>query len=135
MRRREFITLVGGAAAWPLASRAQQGDRMRRIGVLPQFGEADQVNQAGILTFREELAKLGWVEGRNLRIDVRLAGTDAGRIHALAAEMVSLAPDVIVTAGGAVTREVQHLTQTIPIVINGAGDPGATGFVHNIAHP
>jgi putative ABC transport system substrate-binding protein len=136
MRRREFITLLGGAtAAWPLAARAQQSEQMRRIGVLPPFNEADQVNRVDIPAFRQGLAKLGWVEGRNLRIDVRFPGTDADRIRALAAELVSLAPDVIVTAGGAGTRELQRQTQTIPIVITGAGDVSANGVVKNIAHP
>jgi putative ABC transport system substrate-binding protein len=135
MRRRDFISLVGGAATWPLAVRAQQTGGTRRVAVLTQFSEADQVNQIAISTFRDGLAKLGWVEGRNVRIDARSSGTDADHIHALAAELVSLVPDVIVTAGGTPAREMQHQTQTIPIVITGAGDPVANGLVRDISHP
>jgi putative ABC transport system substrate-binding protein len=126
MKRREFITLLGGAAAWPRAARAQQLERMRRVGVL---------TQGTILAFREELAKLGWVEGHNLRMDLRVTGTDADRIHAYAAELASLAPDVIVTDTLVGTRELQHQTSTIPIVVTGAGDPGVNRFVKDIAHP
>jgi putative ABC transport system substrate-binding protein len=136
MRRREFITFVGGAAAaWPVAARAQQPQRVRRIGVLAGFAEADQVRQANIVAFREELAKLGWVEQRNLRIDLRFGGEDAERIHAYAAELVSLAPEVIVTNGGAATRELQQQTQTVPIVITGAGANVANDIVKHIARP
>jgi putative ABC transport system substrate-binding protein len=136
MRRRDIIRLVaGGAAAWPLAARAQQTGRMRRIGVLVQFTEADYVSQGDIPAFREALAKLGWVEDRNLRLDVRFAGADPERIRFLAAELVASAPDVIVITGGEATREMQHQTQTIPIVVTGAGDPGANGIIRNIAHP
>jgi putative ABC transport system substrate-binding protein len=136
MRRREFITLLGStAAAWPLAGRAQQPGRMRRVGVLAQFTEADYVSQGDIPAFREALAKLGWVEERNLRLDVRFAGADPERIRILAAELVAFAPDVIVIAGGEATREMQRQTRTIPIVVTGAGDPGANGIIRNIAHP
>jgi putative ABC transport system substrate-binding protein len=136
MRRRDFITLLGGAAAgWPLAAGAQQGERLRRIGVLPQFSEADLLNLPDLPVFREALAKLGWAEDRNLRIDVRFAGADAERIQALATELVALAPDVLVAAGGVATRELQRQTKTIPIVFTGAGDPNANGLVGNIARP
>src|SRR6516225_9462960 len=108
IRRRDFITLLGGAAAWPVAARAQQGERMRRNGVLPQLSEADQVNLPDLQVFRETLAKLGWAEDRNLRVDIRFAGADAEVIRALAAELVALAPDVLVTLGGAATRELQR---------------------------
>jgi len=135
MRRRDFITLLGAATAWPLAVRAQQGDRVRRIGVLLQFTEADYLSQGDLPAFREALAKLGWVEDRNLQIDVRFGGADAERIQILAAELVKLAPDVIVAGGGAATRTAQHQTQVIPIVITAAGDPTANGILKNIAHP
>jgi putative ABC transport system substrate-binding protein len=132
MKRRDFITLAGGAVAWPLAARAQQGDRVRRIGVLPQLVEADSFDD--LAAFREALAKLGWIEDRNLRVDVRF-GVDPERIRTVAAELVDLAPDVIVTAGAVTTREMQRQTQTIPIVIAGVGDPSANGIIKNIAHP
>src|SRR6266404_6992156 len=130
MRRREFITLLGGSAAWPIAVRAQQGERVRRIGMLTASGEFQAT-----AAFRDGLAKLGWVEARNLRIDVRFGGDDADRIRAYAAELVSLAPDVIVTGTVAVTRAVQQQTQTIPIVITGAADPVANGIVRSLARP
>jgi len=132
MKRRDFITLAGGAVAWPLAALAQQGDRVRRVGVLPQLVEADSFDD--LAAFREALAKLGWIEDRNLRVDVRF-GVDPERIRTVAAELVDLAPDVIVTAGAVTTREMQRQTQTIPIVIAGVGDPSANGIIKNIAHP
>jgi putative ABC transport system substrate-binding protein len=135
MRRREFITLLGGvAAAWPLAARAQQEERVRRVGVL-LGGENDQADQAIIAAFRDGLAKLGWAEQRNLRIDLRFGGGDATRFRAYAAELVSLAPEVIVTSGGAATRAVQRQTQTIPIVFTGAGSSVDGGLVTDLARP
>ena len=96
MRRREFITLIGGTAAgWPLAARAQQAERVRRIGVLAHVAESDPVYQGWVASFRDALAKLGWIEGRNLRIDYRWAGDDAGKLPAYAAELVALAPDAL----------------------------------------
>ena len=92
IRRREFITLLGGAAAWPLVARAQQGDRVRRVGVLVPYVQADQEAQARGQAFRQTLADLGWVEGRNLRMDVRWAGTDIARQRSQARELVGLAP-------------------------------------------
>jgi len=135
VKRREFITLLGGAAAWPLGARAQQGERVRRVGMLHGATELDKSTSDRISVFREGLAKLGWVEPRNLRIDLRFAGGEAGRIRAGAAELVSLAPDAIVTATGAATRELQRQTQTIPIIITGAGDPSDTQIVKNISRP
>jgi putative ABC transport system substrate-binding protein len=132
MRRRDFMTLLGSAAAaWPVAARAQQG--VRRVGGLVGFSEADR--QEVVVALRDELAKLGWVEQRNLRLDIRYTGGDADRIHALATDLMSLSPEVIVTSGGAEMREAQLQTRTVPIVISGAGDPGVSGFVKNIAHP
>jgi putative tryptophan/tyrosine transport system substrate-binding protein len=136
MRRRSFITLLGGAAvAWPLAAKAQQGGRLRRVGVLTSGTERDQVSQAQIAAFRNGLAKVGWVEARNLRIDLRFGGGDANDIRAYAAELVNLAPDVIVASGNAATRAFQQQTQTIPIVITGVGDALANGIVKSIARP
>jgi hypothetical protein len=121
MRRREFIVGLGSAAACPVAARAQQGERVRRVGVLVP-GAEDQAYQARIDAFRDGLAKLGWIEDRNLRIDVRFGGNDASRIRAYAMELTSLAPDAVVTQSGLVTREMQQQSRTIPIVITGAGD-------------
>jgi putative ABC transport system substrate-binding protein len=135
MHRRDFITLLGGAASWPVAARAQQRERMRRIGVLSFLEEIDQISEAQITALREELARLGWVEGRNLRIDLRFSGGVSDRIRAYAAELVSLAPEAIVTDSLESTRAVQQQTRSIPIVITAAGDPAVNGLVKNIAHP
>jgi hypothetical protein len=97
MKRRKFITLVGGAAAWPLVARAQQGDRMRRIGVLMGFAESDREGQAFVAAFREGLQKLGWVGGRNIRIDARWAAGDTGLMQRFAKELVALQPDLILS--------------------------------------
>src|SRR5215467_11861792 len=126
MKRRHFITLVAGAAAWPLAARAQQGERVRRIGWLNARFES--LSQADKAYFQKTLAKLGWIEGRNLRIDLRFAADDPDHIRAFAMELVGLAPDVIVTGAAFVTRAVQQQTQTIPIVFTGGGDPVAIGL-------
>jgi putative ABC transport system substrate-binding protein len=135
MKRRDFITLLGGSAVvWPIAARAQQGQRARRIGMLASGTENDQASQAYIGAFRDGLAKLGWDEAHNLRIDLRFS-RDVERIRANAAELVSLAPDVIVTTTDAATRAVQQQTQTIPIVITGVGDPVASGLVKSFARP
>ena len=133
MRRREFLTLLGGAAAaWPIAARAQQGERMRRIGVLSAASEDDQ---AGLANLRAVLAQLGWVEGRNLQIDLRFGSEDTGRFRTYEAELVSLAPEAIITDTAATTRAVQQKTQTIPIVITAAGDPVRIGLVKSLARP
>jgi hypothetical protein len=129
IRRREFITLLGGAAAWPLAARAQQNDRVRRVGAL--FGGSAQP----IAWFRERLAMLGWVEGGNLRMDYRLADGDPDRIAAYAEELVNLRPDLIFAMNGPAARAVQQRTAVIPIVFVGTGDPASNGLVGNIAHP
>ena len=133
--RREFITLLGGvAAAWPLAARAQQGERMRRIGILLGASENDRDEQANLGAFREELATLGWVEGSNLRIDLRFGVGDPERLRNYAAELVGLAPDVIFAVGGAPTSALEQHTQTIPIVFRGP-DPVDAGLVRNNARP
>src|SRR5262245_24961960 len=109
MRRREFITLLGGAAAaWPLAAGAQQDGRVRRIGLLSSSGENDPGSRGQRTAFREALAKLGWSEGRNLQTEIRFGDGDLDRIRAYAAELVRLAPDMIVTSSGAATRVVQQ---------------------------
>jgi ABC-type uncharacterized transport system substrate-binding protein len=136
MQRREFITLLGGtAAAWPLAARAQQDGRVRRIAAL--LGEAPTERaSASFPAFREAIAKLGWIEGRNLRIDLRAGASDPNQIRAAAAELVGLAPDAIVTSTVAATRAMQQQTQSIPIIFTGVGgDPVAARIVESIARP
>ncbi len=135
MRRREFIAGLGAAAIWPLAVRAQQSGRMRRIGVLLAGAEDDPLYQSPMVVLREGLQKLGWTERRNLRIDVRFGSSDSDRVSAYAEELVSLTPDVIVTTGAAQTRAVQQRTQAIPIVFVQVGDPIASGVVKSIARP
>jgi putative tryptophan/tyrosine transport system substrate-binding protein len=136
IKRREFMTLLTGAAtAWPLAARAQQDGRVRRIGWLAGGAESDRARQADLSAFREGLAKLGWIEGRNLRIELRFAADDPDRIRAHAAELIGLAPDVIVTGSGAATSVVHQQTHTIPIVFAAGGDAVADGLVRNIARP
>jgi putative ABC transport system substrate-binding protein len=135
VRRRELITLLGGAAAaWPFAARAQQDGRVPLIGWLDAYDESD-TSQSMRTALREALAKLGWIEGHNLKIDRRFGAADANRLRASAVELVSLAPDVIVAGGAAPTRALQQATQTIPIVFTGGGDAAAIGLVKNIARP
>src|SRR6516164_9045751 len=135
LRRREFTTLLGGAAAWPLAARAQQGDRVRRIGVLWPGDENDPVAKTFVSAFTQALAGLGWTEGRNVRTDVRSGGSDINRIRALAQELVGLQPDVIVTYGTPATAALQRETRTIPIVFGAVADPVASGLVPRLNQP
>jgi putative tryptophan/tyrosine transport system substrate-binding protein len=135
MRRREFIAAIGTATvARPFAARAQQGERVRRVGVL-MLGEPDQP-PVFLQVMRDELQKLGWIEDRNLRLEVRFVGAgDVDRARAAATDLVRLAPDVIVPVSGAALVATQQETKTIPIVFVGAGDPFETGRVKNIARP
>jgi putative ABC transport system substrate-binding protein len=136
MKRREFITLLGGAAAaWPLAAGAQQGDRVRRIGVLRPGDENDPEGKLRYSAFTQALADLGWTDGRNVRMDLRWFGDDANRMRALAQELVGLRPDIIVTGGAAATAAVQRETRTIPVVFAGVGDPVASGIVARLDRP
>jgi ABC-type uncharacterized transport system substrate-binding protein len=136
MRRRSFLTLLGGAAAaWPLAARAQQDGRVRRIGVLMSNVEADPEAQGWLQAFRRGLADLGWVEGRNLRIDVRWAGPDVAPQQRDARELVALAPDAILVNGTTATRVARDTTHAIPIVFVGINDPVSSGIVSNLARP
>jgi putative ABC transport system substrate-binding protein len=135
MKRREFITLLGGAAAWPFAARAQQGDRVRRIGVLNGSDENDPLAKAQISAFTQALAGLGWTDGRNVRMDLRWHGDDSSRIRTLAQELVGLQPDIILAGSTPVTVALQRETRTIPIVMAGVGDPVASGLVPNLNHP
>jgi putative ABC transport system substrate-binding protein len=135
IKRREVITLLGGAAAWPLAARAQQGDRVRRIGVLTGGDENDPLAKTYVPAFIQALAGLGWADGRNLRMDLRGAGGDTDRMRALAQELVGLQPDLILTSTTPATVAVQRETRTIPIVFAGVGDPVASGIVARLDRP
>jgi putative ABC transport system substrate-binding protein len=135
MRRREFITLLGGAAAWPLAARAQQGERMRRIGVLTNLAESDPEGHARHAAFLQGLQELGWREGRNLRLEYRSTAGDAERGQKYAAELVALAPDVILTTGSAGLVPLLQATRTIPIVFTIVPDPVGAGFVDSLSRP
>jgi putative ABC transport system substrate-binding protein len=129
IRRREFTTLLGGAAAWPLAARAQQGDRVRRIGYLASLDENDPVAKTVVSAFTRALADLGWTDSRNVRIDLRWGGPDFNRIRASAQELVGLQPDIIVTDVTASAVALQRETRTIPIVFAAVADPLASGIV------
>jgi putative tryptophan/tyrosine transport system substrate-binding protein len=135
MKRREFITLLGGAAAaWPLAARAQQAERVRRIGLL--MGTADdREGQARVTALKRGLQDLGWTEGRNIQIETRFGGADAGRIRANAAELVALAPDVLVGQTTPVIQVLRQATSSIPIVMAAVSDPVEQGLVSSLAHP
>jgi putative ABC transport system substrate-binding protein len=136
MRRREFISLLGGAAvACPLASRAEQADRVRRIGILMGFAEDDPTAQSWIAAFRHALTQLGWSEGNNLRMEVRWGAADPHRISTLAKELVDLRPDAIFDQTTPVTDALARATQTIPIVFVYVGDPIGSGFVASLARP
>jgi len=135
MRRREFIAGVGSAAAWPVAVRAQPGDRVRRIGVLLNRESDDPEAQARNAAFLQGLQELGWTVGRNVRIDYRWGGGNADRHRGLAAELVALAPDVILAATGAVVGALQQVSRTVPIVFVGVIDPVGGGWVESLARP
>jgi putative ABC transport system substrate-binding protein len=135
MRRREFIVLLGGAAVWPLTARAQQPERVRRIGVIIESDEKDPEAKAYPSGLMRGLAQLGWIEGRNVRIDIRWAAASVERMQMFAKELVDLRPDVIVTSSTPVTAAVQRETQTIPIVFVTVADPIRAGFVASLPHP
>jgi ABC-type uncharacterized transport system substrate-binding protein len=136
MKRREFITLLGGAAvAWPLAARAQQGERVRSVGVLQLQAADDPENKARLAAFRQELQRLGWVEGRNLRIVARWGAGSAAKIHEDAAELVALSPDVILTSGAGAVAPLMQVTRIVPIVFVLVADPVGAGFVDSLARP
>ena len=135
-RRREFITLLGGAAvAWPLAARTEQGERMRRIGVLQSLAADDPEGQARLAAFAQGLQQSGWTIGRNVQIDTRWAAGDAKRFRRYAAELVALAPDVILAVGAAAVGPLQQATRTVPIVFVNTSDPVGAGFVESLARP
>ena len=134
MKRREFITLLCGAAVWPLAARAQQPAQMRRVGVLESAGiETDQ--QAGVAVFKEVLRQLGWIDGRNVRVEVRWASADPARARKDAEELVALQPDIIVVTGTLGLQALLQTTRSVPIVFNSITDPVGSGFIDNLARP
>jgi putative tryptophan/tyrosine transport system substrate-binding protein len=136
MRRREFITLLGGAAAaWPLAARAQQSERVRRIGVLMSVAAEGTEGQARLAAFLKGLQQLGWTDGNNVRIEHRWGAGDADRIRSYAAELVALSPDVILASGDIVGLALRQATRTVPIVFTLIADPVGAGLVESLAHP
>jgi putative ABC transport system substrate-binding protein len=136
MKRRTFISLLGGAAAaWPLAVRAQRPDRVRRIGVLMSYAADDPAGQARLLVFAQELAQSGWIDGRNVRIDVRWGAVDPERIRSYASKLVALAPDVIVATGSAIVGALLQATRALPIVFAQVAEPVGAGFVQTLPRP
>ena len=135
MRRRAFIAALGGAAAWPVVARAQQPERMRRIGVLLGIAANDPDAQTRLAAFVQTLQQLGWTDGRNVRIDTRWASGDAELIRRYAAELVALAPDVIFVSGNAAVAPLLQATHTVPIVFANVADPVGSGFVDSLSQP
>ena len=136
MRRRQFILLLSGApVAWPLAARAQQPERARRIGVLMAYSESDREGQADVAAFRQELQRLGWIEGRNLRIDSRWAALDAEAMERFAKELVALRPDLIFSQNTPTTATLLRQTRTVPIIFANVADPVGSGFVASLSRP
>jgi putative tryptophan/tyrosine transport system substrate-binding protein len=132
LKRRSFITLLGGVAAWPLAVRAQQPEQVRRIGALMGFAENDPQSQAEITAFREELGKVGWTEGRNIKIDVRWAAADIESMKRFAKELVELQPDLILTSSTPATGVMLQHTSIIPIIFVLVADPVGSGYVASL---
>ena len=135
MRRREFLGILGGAAAWPVASKAQQAERVRRVGVLNILGSDDPEAQARRAVFEQTLAQIGWTVGRDLKIETRQIGGDLDSVRRYAAELVALAPDVIFIIGSLPLASMQQATRTIPIVFMNVADPVGAGFVESMARP
>ena len=136
MRRRDFIRFLGGgAAAWPIAVGAQQPEQMRLIGVLMGYPESNLTAQSMVTAFRDGLAKLGWREGINLRIELRWGGADPDRVRTFAKELVDLRPDVILSQTTAVTGVLARETRTVPVVFVNVADPVASGFAKSLARP
>jgi putative tryptophan/tyrosine transport system substrate-binding protein len=136
MRRRDFITVIaGGAAAWPLATNAQQGEAMRRVGMLLPYREGDAEGQAVVAAFQQGLQDLGWTVGRNIRFDVRWAAGDPDKARTFAKELIGMTPDVLVPSSNLVTTIVQQETHTIPTVFVLVGDPVGSGYVASMAQP
>jgi putative ABC transport system substrate-binding protein len=134
--RRQFLSALGGTIVlWPFAARAQQTERMRRIGVVMGYAESDQNGQLQVAAFQQQLQKLGWVEGQNIKIDWRYAGDDPGHIRAMAEELLRLSPDVMVANSNLVTTILQSVVRTIPLVFVSVSDPIGSGFVTDLARP
>jgi putative tryptophan/tyrosine transport system substrate-binding protein len=136
MRRRDFIKAVAGAAiTWPLTARAQRPDRVRRIGVLMAYSESDEEGQADVEAFRQELQKLGWTDGRDVRIDYRWAAVNAEAMERFAKELVALQPDLILSQSTPTTVTLLHQTRTVPIIFANVADPVSSGFVASLSRP
>ena len=135
MRRRVFISVLGSAAIWQFAARAQMSDGVRRVGVIMGFAENDEVWQAYLSTFRQALQNLGWTEGHNIRFDYRFSGESEERMHRMAEEIVGLAPDVILVSTNSVVSATLKVTRSIPVVFTWVSDPVRSGFVPNLHHP
>jgi len=135
MRRRKFITLLGGAATWPLAARAEKNDGVRRVGVIMGFAENDEVWQAYLASFRQGLQELGWTDERNIRFDYRFTGDSEKRMRAMAEDVVGLTPDVIFVSTNSVVSATLKATRSIPIVFTWVSDPVGSGFVANLPRP
>jgi putative ABC transport system substrate-binding protein len=135
VNRRDFITLLGSAAAWPLAARGQQGERMRRIGIVMPFAKGDSEGEARIRAFKQELAKLGWTDGGNIQFDERWPADNMDLVRSHAASLVASNPDIIVVAGGRIVPVLMRLTRSIPVVLPGASDPVGVGWAQSLARP
>src|SRR5258707_14383605 len=135
MKRRDFITLLGGAAAWPLAAFAQQGERMPRVGILMPFPKGDAEFGTRVRAFRQELGKLGWTDGANVQFDERWTADDMDRVRAEAASLIASNPDAVLATGGRVIPVLMKLSRSIPIVSPGSSDPIGVGWVTNLARP
>ena len=135
MKRREFIAGLGGAVAWPTVARAQPGDRVRRIGVLFTQNSSDLEANARIAAFRAALQELGWIEGRNLLIEIRWAAGDADVRRKMSAELAALTPDVLLAGGSGAAAALLQATRTVPIVFVYVSDPVGAGFVESLARP
>jgi putative ABC transport system substrate-binding protein len=133
MRRRDFISLLSSAAAWPLAARAQQPDRMRRIGVLITLATDDPFGQAQVAAFQQALQQLGWNDGRNVRLDIRWHEGDADRARRYAQELVALAPDIVLADNTMSATALQNVAHTLSIVFAAVADPVGAGFVDTVA--
>jgi putative ABC transport system substrate-binding protein len=135
LRRRDFVSLLGGAAAWPLAARAQQRERMRRVGVLMNLASDDREGQARLIAFVQALSDLGWKDASNIQIEICWGAGDAGRFHQCAAELVAFAPDVILAASASTMDPLLDQTRSVPIVFAQVPDPVGSGYVASLARP
>ena len=133
--RRKFLATLGAAAAWPLAARAQQGERMRRIGIVMPFAKGDSDGEARIRAFKQALAKLGWTDGGNIQFDERWLTDDMDLVRSHAASLVASNPDIIVVLGGRIVPVLMRLTRSIPMVLPGASDPVGVGWAQSLARP